>query len=63
MRFADLLRLLVGEGIDVRMPGQKNVPHNNTSPLFYSALEKITPPVGMCRSRPMLYQNKMRAME
>ena len=43
INFADLLRLLVGERIGVRIPGQKNVKCNNTAPLFYSALEKIAP--------------------
>ena len=41
--FTDLLRLLVGERVGVRIPGEPNRALNNTSPLFYSALEKIVP--------------------
>ena len=43
LNFSDLLRLLVGERIGIRIPGQKNVSCNNAAPLFYSALEKIAP--------------------
>ena len=60
LNFTDLLRLLVGERIGVRIPGQKNISCNNTSPLFYSALEKITP----CRRAPALtFNRKAQAMD
>ena len=43
VNFTDLLRLLVGERVGVRIPREPNRALNNTSPLFYSALEKIVP--------------------
>ena len=43
LQFNDLLRLLVGERIGVRLPGEKNRSLKNTSPLFYSALQQIRP--------------------
>ena len=43
LNFMDLLRLLVGERVGVRIPGEPNRHFNNTSPLFYTALEKIAP--------------------
>ena len=43
LNYMDLLRLLVGEKVGVRIPGEKNRSFNNTAPLFYSALEKISP--------------------
>ena len=41
---SDLLRLVVGERIGVRLPGALNTGFNNTAPIFYSALQPITPP-------------------
>lgn len=35
--FEDMLSLIVGERIDVRIPCQKNMSFRNTSPLFYTA--------------------------
>ena len=43
LQFPDLLRLLVGERIGVRLPGEKNRSFNNTAPLFYSGLQEIRP--------------------
>ena len=43
LQFMDLLRLLVGERIGVRIPGEKNRSFNNKSPLFYSGLQQIRP--------------------
>jgi len=60
LHFTDLLRLLVGERVGVRIPGQKNVSCNNTAPLFYSALEKITPSQ---RGTPLTFQRKALAMD
>lgn len=60
LHFMDLLRLLVGERVGVRIPGEKNVNVNNGTPLFYSALEKISPPL---RSAPTAYQRKATAMD
>ena len=37
----DLLRLLVGEKVGVRSPGSVNIQHKNTTPVFYSAMQKI----------------------
>ena len=37
MQFEDLLSLVVGERIDVRIPHQKNVSFRNGSPLFYTS--------------------------
>ena len=60
LNYTDLLRLLVGERIGVRIPGQVNVSCNNSSPLFYSALEKITP----ChRSSALTFSRKAQAMD
>ena len=39
----DLLSLLVGERVDVRMPGRANVSHRNTAPRFYTALVPLKP--------------------
>ena len=39
----DLLSLLVGERVDVRMPGRANVSHRNTAPMFYTALVPLQP--------------------
>ena len=44
LNFSDLLRLVVGERIGVRLPGALNTGFNNTAPIFYSALQPITPP-------------------
>ena len=44
VNFQDLLRLLVREKVGVRVPREKSLPFNNTSPMFYTALEKITAP-------------------
>ena len=41
---SDLLRLVLGERIGVRLPGALNTGFNNTAPIFYSALQPITPP-------------------
>ena len=35
--FEDVLSMLVGERIEVRVPHQRNVSFRNTSPLFYTA--------------------------
>ena len=41
IQFSDLLRLLVGEKIGIRLPGSQNVPFKNSSPLFYTSNQKI----------------------
>ena len=60
INFTDLLRLLVGERIGVRIPGQKNINCNNNAPLFYSALEKITP---SRRAPAATFTRRMQAMD
>ena len=62
MSFMDLLRLLVGERIGIRIPGQKNVSFNNRAPLFYSALEVIAPPAHPARRASAEHQRKVQAM-
>jgi hypothetical protein len=44
LNFNDLLRMAVGEKIGVRIPGSINSNFNNSAPIFYSALQRITPP-------------------
>ena len=63
MGFMDMLRLLVGERVGIRIPGQKNVSFNNKAPLFYSALQKIAPPGQPARCASMEYQRKVQAMD
>ena len=61
LNFMDLLRLLVGERVGVRIPGEPNRHFNNTSPLFYTALEKITPQMrGVAGAN---FARKLRAMD
>ena len=43
LAWEDLLSLLVGERVDVRMPGRANVSHRNTAPRFYTALVPLQP--------------------
>ena len=43
LNFSDLLRMAVGEKIGIRLPSAPNVPFNNKAPIFYSALQRITP--------------------
>ena len=61
VNFQDLLRLLVGERMGVRVPGQKNVFCNNRAPMFYSALEKIAPKDIKCSEQTL--QRKTVAMD
>ena len=42
IRFTDLLSLFVGETIDVRRPGQVNIPFKNRAPIFYSGRTPIS---------------------
>ena len=63
MSFMDMLRLLVGERVGIRIPGQQNVSFNNKAPLFYSALQKIAPPGQPARRASMEYQRKVQAMD
>ena len=60
LQFNDVLRLLVGERIGVRQPGEKNRSFNNTAPLFYSSLEEIRPSTRGVQ--PRTYQRKVVAM-
>lgn len=41
--FCDLLALLVGEGLDIRMPGQLNVKCRNEAPMFMSGRTELQP--------------------
>jgi len=41
--FSDLLALLVGEGLDVRMPGQLNIKCRNEAPMFMSGRTDLEP--------------------
>ena len=60
LNYMDLLRILVGERVGVRIPGEKNVCVNNSAPLFYSALEKIAPNQRMSHAS---YARKSLAMD
>ena len=46
LHFQDLLRILVGKKVGVRLPGSKNTKHTNTAPAFYTAMEKIEVHIG-----------------
>ena len=39
----DLLSFLVGERVDVRVPGRPNVSHRSSAPMFYTALAPLEP--------------------
>ena len=39
--WSDLLKLLVGEAIGIRMPGSKNLAYSNTAPCFYTAHDQL----------------------
>jgi hypothetical protein len=39
--FEDLLALTVGEGLEIRVPHRKNVPHVNNAPLFYTSNSRL----------------------
>ena len=41
VRFSDLLALLVGEAVGLRLPGRPNTKYRNTAPLFYSGRSEI----------------------
>ena len=60
LQFNDLLRLLVGEQVGVRLPGEKNRNFNNNAPLFYSGLDEILPSARGVK--PRTYQRKVVAM-
>ena len=60
VNYMDLLRVLVGERVGVRIPGEKNVSVNNKAPMFYSALEKIAPHKSMSHAA---YTRKSLAMD
>ena len=60
MNYMDLLRVLTGERVGVRIPGERNVSVNNKAPLFYSALEKIAPNHRMAHAA---YTRKSQAMD
>ena len=60
LNYMDLLRVLVGERVGVRIPGERNASVNNTAPFFYSALEKIAPNQRMTH---VAYARKSLAMD
>ena len=37
------MSFLVGERVDVRVPGRPNVSHRNSAPMFYTALAPLEP--------------------
>ena len=41
LNWLDLLRLLVGEKIGIRLPGSPNIPFRNEAPVFYTAMTKL----------------------
>lgn len=47
----DLLRLLVGERIAVRVPGEVNIPLNNKAPIFFSSMEPVEVKSGAQKAR------------
>ena len=53
----DLLRLLVGERVSIRVPHAANVPHNNRAPMFFSGFDKIRYPFGIGHKRDMMNQS------